>query len=363
MVFHAGGCYNIFGSVKNTDKNLPAEECKMRNPALASARNSLVTKIITPLLLTTAMFLCVLAAPAQAVSSTYDMSWYVGHESDTAFKISTDEQLAGLARIVNNNTDNFSGDTITLSASIDLSDYPDWTPIGSDSYPFMGTFNGNGKTVKGLSAHYSSGTSYGLFGIIGNSGRVQNLKLEIADITASTSVGGIAGVNWGEVTKCTVTVSGAISGSVNIGGIAGENRGTVSDCTVSGGGYIGGIGANYVGGLVGYNFSGATLKGSAVKIGNITGASAATGALAGYNAGNVNNNGVDNTVKINNSPVDESRYVGLNHEYGKVSNNSIIDPNAPQDGGGGGCDAGFGFGGIAAIGAGAVIHRKKRQRI
>ncbi len=61
--------------------------------------------------------------------TTDETSWYIGHENDTSYTISTAAQLAGLAKLVNaGNT--FSGKTITLGADIDLGGQ-EWTPIGT----------------------------------------------------------------------------------------------------------------------------------------------------------------------------------------------------------------------------------------
>jgi len=35
-----------------------------------------------------------------------------------------------------------------LAADIDMTDYPEWTPIGSDDAPFTGVFDGNNRTIK-----------------------------------------------------------------------------------------------------------------------------------------------------------------------------------------------------------------------
>ena len=43
----------------------------------------------------------------------------------------------------------FSGYYFALSADIDLNGY-EWTPIGNDTHPFKGHFNGDGHVVRGL---------------------------------------------------------------------------------------------------------------------------------------------------------------------------------------------------------------------
>ncbi|MFP4177847.1 MAG: bacterial Ig-like domain-containing protein [Acholeplasmataceae bacterium] len=85
-----------------------------------------------------------------------DTSWYDGQSS--SYTISSAEELAGLAEIVNRETDpdDFDGETITLDDNIDLADAP-WTPIGTahgdpgsagtiDS-SFKGTFDGDAHTI------------------------------------------------------------------------------------------------------------------------------------------------------------------------------------------------------------------------
>ena len=50
-----------------------------------------------------------------------DLSWYNG--TDTEFTITTARQLAGLAQLVNDKTDTFSGKTVRLGADISLLRY------------------------------------------------------------------------------------------------------------------------------------------------------------------------------------------------------------------------------------------------
>lgn len=91
-----------------------------------------------------------------------DTSWYDNNKDATEYNISTAAELFGLAKIVNSgeyaddfkndlSTFYFKGKTIKLTADIDLHDQP-WTPIGqTGESQFVGTFDGNGKTIKNLS--------------------------------------------------------------------------------------------------------------------------------------------------------------------------------------------------------------------
>ena len=93
---------------------------------------------------------------------TKDTDWF--DEMQSEFTITTAEQLAGLAELVNDGN-SFDGKTIYLGADIVLNEnvlnaekelneageYKQWTPIGSsESYYFGGTFDGQGHSIVGL---------------------------------------------------------------------------------------------------------------------------------------------------------------------------------------------------------------------
>lgn len=101
---------------------------------------------------------------------TVDTSWF--NDTDTIFVLTTAEQFAGLASLVNAGT-SFFNKTISLEADIDLNG-EHWTPIGYKGRPFMGEFDGNGHTISKL---YYDGSNtnlkdkhVGLFGFIGLGG-------------------------------------------------------------------------------------------------------------------------------------------------------------------------------------------------
>ena len=95
-------------------------------------------------------------------NGTPTTAWY-GDGSATTFTLSSASDLYGLAMIVNEGRDTFSGDVITLDTDIvinggdlkdpsfDTSSVFAWEPIGKDgTYKFSGTFNGNGHVISGL---------------------------------------------------------------------------------------------------------------------------------------------------------------------------------------------------------------------
>lgn len=174
---------------------------------------------------------------------TADTSWY--NETSTEFEISTAEQLAGLAELVNNGTD-FSGKTILLTADIVLNDTSDWenwensapnntwTPIGNSSNKFSDTFDGQGHTVSGV--YINSENKYqGLFGH--NEGTIKNIGVTESYIKGEYSVGGVCGLNntlRGTISNC--YNSGSVSGNEEVGGVCGGNYSgsTISNCYNSG---------------------------------------------------------------------------------------------------------------------------------
>ena len=138
-----------------------------------------------------------------------------------------------------------SGDTdinIILDNDIDLSDI-DWTPIGTESRPYTGNFDGGGHTITGLKIDKSGTDNVGLIGYLGSEGKVQNVVLANISVSGANYVGGIAGQTDGTVENC--SVNGTVTGQNQTGGIVGRNFSTISGCsaegTVTGNINVGGI--------------------------------------------------------------------------------------------------------------------------
>ena len=149
------------------------------------------------------------------------------------YEISTAEQLAGLAKLVNGGN-NFSGKTIKLTADIDLNNQA-WTPIGNgdNSFAFFGTFDGDGYTISGLNV--PDANAPGLFGCI--FGTVQNLIVKGSVTVGDEADGGDYGEAGGVVCENNGTVQNCgFYGSVNdeigldAGGVAGGGYGKVLNC-------------------------------------------------------------------------------------------------------------------------------------
>ena len=160
---------------------------------------------------------------------TTDTSWY--NSTDTVFVITTAEQLAGLAELVNGGT-TFAGKTINLGVCIDLQNYG-WTPIGIKSKTsFVGTFDGCGYTISNLtmSSELASDVSYyGLFGSVRGWSTIRNLGLINVTIDEEDLVyGASAGAIAGQLADCAVIDCYVLNGSISLKqslteGISGAN--------------------------------------------------------------------------------------------------------------------------------------------
>ena len=89
----------------------------------------------TLFLLLAVLTLGFVAAPVSAQTvwdGTADITWY--DASQTSYDISTPEQLAGVASLVNDGTTSFNGKTLNLTADLWLNSTGDstnnWVPIG-----------------------------------------------------------------------------------------------------------------------------------------------------------------------------------------------------------------------------------------
>ena len=234
-------------------------------------------------------------------------------DGGTRYIVSSPAALQAWATEMKNDpTQNFN---CTLAADIDLTG-TEWTPIPS----FSGTFDGNGKTITGLTINQPSTDNVGLFASIEDVGTVKNLTLDKVNVTANSNVGAVVGQNWGTIENC--SVSGSVTGLPDnscVGGIAGFHRkGSITDChssaTVTGKAYVGGIsgqssakegtttiiacystgsvtatadiGDSYVGGVVGQNNVGVILT-ACYATGNVKGGSSCVGGVVGDNLSTV----------------------------------------------------------------------------
>ena len=209
------------------------------------------------------------------------------------YRISTADQLKSFRDIVNDENGNPAA-YAELMNDIDLSsicgESNSWTPIGSSSNAYAGTFNGNGKTIENL--YIDTTDDYqGLFGYVSAEGTVKNLG--VSGTSTSTSSGGVAAINFGSIENCSsgVIVTATGSNNVYVGGVVDQNHGSVTNCYNTGNITVTGNNNDvYVGGVVAQNYSNVT---NCYNTGTITvtdsGSSYVGGAVGENDDGSVTN--------------------------------------------------------------------------
>lgn len=118
------------------------------------------------------------------------------------YPISSYTDLTKLAELVKMNPKKYASASYRLTGNIDCRGKSWNLPIGSHENPFQGTFDGRDYFILNLEAGGSTDMR-GLFGVIGNKGKVANLSVIGIDIqSGAEKAGGIAAINHGTITKC-----------------------------------------------------------------------------------------------------------------------------------------------------------------
>lgn len=178
------------------------------------------------------------------------------------------------------------------------------TPIGNSSTKFAGTLQGNNCTINGLKV---SGQYSGLFGYLNNA-TINDLTVNVTNLSDATSVAGIAGVVNGTTTINNCKVTGSVKGTHQVGGLVGFAQGctlNITGCTnsatiettnqdsdksrTSAGGIVG-----YVNAAATVNITGTKNEG-AVKASSGS-ANSGVGGIVGFSNGTVNIEGCSNTA-------------------------------------------------------------------
>ena len=127
-----------------------------------------------------------------------------------------------------------------------------WNPIGTQTTPFTGTFDGGNFRIKGLFVNTPQAEAVGLFGYT-KEATIRNLILINPLITGGTNTGSLVGI--AEKTNINhISIIGAIvSGTENVGALVGYmfiggNGYVISDNIIAGGKIYG---SNFAGGMIG----------------------------------------------------------------------------------------------------------------
>jgi len=247
------------------------------------------------------------ADEADVWDGTIDTSWY--NETDTVFTITTAEQWAGFAYLVNGvqtyspamdnkatadigyytegkkkynpqETDaqksiSFEGKTIKLGADLDFcavdangefirlpgNELLSMMPVGFSIYtPFEGDFDGQGHTIKNIfqgmwdsighpSGDYEAYISMGIFGNVKDA-TIKNLVVDNITFNAECVLGGVIGMAGGTSVIDNITLTNSIvasNGGWQIGGLIGWAYGnlTVKNINIDETNTVGAVGGNY----------------------------------------------------------------------------------------------------------------------
>ena len=186
------------------------------------------------------------------------LSWQPDEPVDTTpekneqgfYQLTSADDLLWFADKVNNG--GLNAIDAVLMNDIDLSSVPNWTPIGSSDTKYLGTFDGQGHAITGLTIQQgdvSATLTLGLFGYAGSGAALKNFTLD-GGVTLTTSqqiagaAGGIGSVvghaNGATITdvqsSVSVTVSAPSTKNVGyVGGLAGmTTKATLLRCGYSG---------------------------------------------------------------------------------------------------------------------------------
>ena len=218
-----------------------------------------------------------------------------------------------------------------------------WEPIGNTTNKYMGTFDGNNKTITNLYINANQEYS-GLFGYTYIS-TIKNLTFVNANVTNTNSFTGIlVGYGYGGTYQNIMTsTSCEVNGGDGTGGIAGKLAGNAYNCvnyaTVQGKEQVGGLFSSYdsstsitacanygkvtassqwVGGLVGY-FNSGTIQDCA-NYGDVKGTNR-VGGMAGF----VSSGKIQNVFSYGNvSATNSTQYIGMAFGSGSGTTEGMV---------------------------------------
>ena len=181
----------------------------------------------------------------------------------------------------------------TLTGNIDLSDIPNWQPIGDSTNKFTGSFDGNGYNISGVSSlGYQNA---GLFGYVENAD-IRNIGVLVGNVSTSSSdansySGGLVGrASSSEISNSYAVVGGSISSSSSYNSYSGGLVGRASSSEISNsyavvGGSISSSSNSFSGGLVGYAYESEISNSYALVGGSISSSSSSSSSYNSFSGG------------------------------------------------------------------------------
>jgi hypothetical protein len=236
-----------------------------------------------------------------------NINWLIGNGTTQApYQIDIAEQLIRLSK-----ASILFDKKFILDANINLDPNLYGNQIFGQSIiqTFKGVFDGNNHTISNIVIE--GGSYLGVFGRLESGAEVKNLGIVNTNISGSSDyIGGLVGINGGNVTNCYSTGS-VTSLDWYAGGLVGINGGNVTNChsisLVSGN--------KYIGGLVGYNGQYVT---NCYSSGTVSGTES-VGGLVGYNIVGIVTNCNSNSTIISSQSYYIGGLVGYN-DLGIVTN-------------------------------------------
>ncbi|MFC4623113.1 YDG domain-containing protein [Comamonas nitrativorans] len=211
--------------------------------------------------------------------------------ADSAYGIANWGQLSNMSLLLDkhyqlNNDLSSSTSGYAQHASATAHGGQGWQPIGDDSTPFTGSFDGQGHTIGGLHIDRPSQDYVGLFGET-MTASVQQVGLIDAQVTGRDYVGSLVGFNGNSSNiSHSYASGGVVQGHGNgVGGLAGFNAFDSSIGHSYASSDVQATNSFWVGGLVGSNLDGSTISNSYATGAVTAGSSWYVGGLVGENDG------------------------------------------------------------------------------
>lgn len=144
---------------------------------------------------------------------------------DDPYLIFNETQLSQVSNFLNQ-----EGVVFKLMKDLDVTEWiaennprQGWLPIGVESMPFMGVFQGNNHKVSGLMINRTSTDYVGLFGHLSGA-TITNLTIEGSAVMGASKVGGFCGYASGAtITNCNLTLTNGVEGTSYVGGFVGQS--------------------------------------------------------------------------------------------------------------------------------------------
>jgi len=288
--------------------------------------------------------------PTENWIDSADTSWY---ENGAPYVINDADDLAGLAKLVNEKTafasKDFCDDTVTLGADIDLEGKL-WTPIGQrggargkDYGSFLGIFDGGEYTISNVTVVDSNdiGLYYANIGLFGSAGLydestktvIKNFTVDNATVISTikndhkgSCVAAVIGNSNANIDVQNIYLTGnvTVEGYAYVGGIVGHGYPAMDNCHVNA---TGTVKSNMwcCGGLIGYLGEGADVTNCSVKGLDLWSAMAGIGGAVGRTNGGstLNNIDVSNTT-IDTTPGYKGYGVGYVASGADTATNSSV---------------------------------------